>query len=110
MLSKTERLSRQDFTRFFASGSRTHSSFLTLIYTPATTLRAAVVVSKKVAKKAHERNTIRRRLYAAIERFRIEQGLKGVVIVVAKPAVAGLPRLKQRAELTSLLSRLPKGG
>lgn len=108
MLAKKDRLSRPEFTRFFASGVRHHSEVLTVIYSPDKRLRGAVVVSKKVAKKAHERNTIRRRLYAALERLGKEKGLSGVFIVVTKPPIARLTRLMQHASVESLLSRYQK--
>ncbi|MBY0309716.1 ribonuclease P protein component [Patescibacteria group bacterium] len=108
MLSKQDRLSRPEFSEYFKSGSRQHSDVLTAVYTPHARLRGAVVVSKKVAKKAHERNTIRRRLYAALERLGKERGLVGVVILVAKPPLARIPRLEQHASVDVVLSRYLK--
>lgn len=108
MLKKQERLSRQEFSEHFARGRRIHSDLMTLIYLPADTLKASVVVSKKVAKKAHERNTLRRRVYAVIESLHKEQGFSGLVIVVTKPALAALPRLRQRELLIAGLSALKK--
>jgi ribonuclease P protein component len=102
MLSKRERLSREEFSRFFASGVRFHTPYLTLIYTPGDVFRASAVVSKKVAKKAHERNTIRRRLYAALYKEK-QAGLLGVVVLVAKPGLASLPRLKQHEAVATVL-------
>jgi ribonuclease P protein component len=81
---------------------------LTVIYTPETTLRGAVVVSKKVAKAAVTRNTIRRRLYAALRQIAEETGLTGVVIVVVKPPLATLPRVAQHEALRTLLSQVVK--
>lgn len=79
------------------------------MYYPFPTLRAAAVVGKKVAKKAHERNTLRRRMYAAIERFAKERGaLSGVFILVAKPALAKDSRLVQQTKVMELLGRLTK--
>lgn len=108
MLAKNDRLSRPEFTRYFSSGTRQHSDVLTAIYSPDKRLRGAVVVSKKVAKKAHERNTIRRRLYAALERLGKEQGLVGVFILVAKPPLAHLSRPLQHTNVATLLSRYHK--
>ena len=81
---------------------------MTVIYSPGEGLKASVVVSKKVAKKAHERNTLRRRVYAVIESLRRDQGLCGAVIVVTKPTLASLPRLAQREVLFTTLSALKK--
>jgi ribonuclease P protein component len=109
MLSKEERLGRRDFSRYFASGTRFHSPHLTLSYTAAPTLQASVVVSKKVAKKAHERNTIRRRLYAALAKEKLEKELTGVVILVVKPTMAKLSRAAQHATVPTILGLRPKG-
>lgn len=108
MLAKKDRLSRPEFTRYFTSGVRHHSEVLTAIYSPGKGLRGAVVVSKKVAKKAHERNTVRRRLYAALERLGKEEGLSGVFILVAKPPIARATRLEQQGAVVTLLSRYRK--
>ncbi len=107
MLAKEERLSREAFTRYFASGKRFHSDVLTVIYTPGPRLLGAVVVSKKVSKSAVKRNTLRRRLYAAL-RITGAAGLTGAVIVVAKPALATLPRASQHEALGALLSQVLK--
>ncbi len=107
MLPKQARLSRDAFTRYFASGVRYHSPTLTVIYTPGPALLGAVVVSKKVSKSAVKRNTIRRRLYAAL-RTAATAGLTGAVIVVVKPPLATLPRVAQHEALQTLLSQLQK--
>lgn len=86
MLSKKERLTRQDFSRFFSSGRRYHSPFFTLVYTPSPTLHASIVVPKKVAPKAVDRNTIRRRLYSAL---RAETGV--FIVLLKKPGVLASP-------------------
>lgn len=108
MLKKQERLSRQEFSAHFATGRRSHTDLFSLIYTPGPTLKASAVVSKKVAKKAHERNTLRRRIYATLEHLRKDEGFSGTLIVVAKPALASLPRLLQRERLITALSVLKK--
>lgn len=61
-----------------------HTPLFSLIYRPASALRGAAVVSKKVAKSAAARNLIRRRLYAALQ---VVSTAGGEVIVVAKPAI-----------------------
>jgi len=108
MLPQSARLSRQAFSHYFASGRRYHSPLLTVIYTPELGLRGAVVVSKKVSKSAVVRNTLRRRLYAAFRTYADSSGFSGVVVVVAKPAVATLPRAAQHEALLSLLSQVAK--
>jgi ribonuclease P protein component len=53
-----------------------------------------VVVSKKVAKKAHDRNRLRRRLYALLREL-IPSEM--VCIVVAKPAITHLTKSQFQA-------------
>lgn len=108
MLPKQARLPREVFGRYFTSGRRFQSQTLTVIHTPEATLKGAVVVSKKVAKSAVTRNTIRRRLYAALRQVATETGLVGVVIVVVKPPLATLPRSAQHEALRALLSQVVK--
>lgn len=109
MLAKQHRLGRRDFTHYFASGKRYHSPYLTLIHSPNSGFKAAAVVSKKVAKKAHERNTVRRRIYAALAtELQTDTVLTGVLIFIAKPTLASLPRLKQQEAVVTLLGMLQK--
>lgn len=88
MLNKKERLTTKEFDRFFKSGRRIHSPLFTLVYNDAADFHGAVVVGKKVSKKAVQRNKFRRRVYNALYSLSREKGLKGVYIVLTKPAVA----------------------
>ncbi len=92
MLAKKHRVSRPEFTRTFAVGTRRHTPLFTLVTTPSPTPQAVVVVSKKVAKKAHDRNRIRRRLYAAIAPLIADGSVNGTLLVLTKPAVAQLTK------------------
>lgn len=67
MLAKQQRLSRREFDRVFQHGVRSHTPYGQVIYTSAPSAKAAVVVSKKVAKSAVERNRLRRRVYSILE-------------------------------------------
>lgn len=66
--------------------------------------RVAIVVSKKVAKRAVERNRIRRRLYETIRGAwnDIDQPYD-IVVVVASPEVGVMPVGELRSEIVSLL-------
>jgi ribonuclease P protein component len=108
MLPKSQRLSRAAFVGYFAGGKRFHAPYLTIVYHPTASFQAAVVVSKKVAKKAHERNTIRRRLYAVLREVHKEEAVSGVYIVHTKPSFAALSREAQRQTFRMMLSRIPK--
>ncbi len=107
MLPKSLRLSRTEFTQVFGVGRRIHSPELTLIYKPQATFKAAVVVSKKVGKRAHERATIRRRLYTELAEV-ARTGATSAYIVLTKPPLVALSRAAQRSALRSLLGRTTK--
>ncbi|MDB9944440.1 ribonuclease P protein component [bacterium] len=84
MLRKNERLKRGEFNRFFSLGHRYHSPTTTLIFAPEKKRKVAVVVSKKVAKLAVQRNKIRRRVYALARDY----STHGVYIFIIKPNAA----------------------
>jgi ribonuclease P protein component len=108
MLAKKERLGKKDFLKYFSAGTRYQSPQLTLVFHPNDRFLAAAVVGKKTAKKAHERNTLRRRLYAAFEQEKVARALKGVYILIAKPPLFSLPRQKQREAARTLIGRTIK--
>lgn len=65
MLPRNNRISKKDFPSSQRQGFRVFSPFFSAVFyqTTAKTSRVAVVVSKKTAKTAVERNTLRRRFY-----------------------------------------------
>ena len=85
MLKKKERLTKKEFDRFFSLGQRRPNNLFTLIFSPNPTFHGAVVVGKKVFKKAVDRNRLRRRLYNILYRLSRENNLQGVYIILAKP-------------------------
>lgn len=90
MFKKRERLTKKDFDTYFKSGRRIHHPLFTLVYTPHEEFHGAVVVGKKVSKKAVERNKIRRRVYSALYTQYKEQNLHGVFIILTKPPIKGV--------------------
>ncbi|OGG70321.1 hypothetical protein A3I99_02865 [Candidatus Kaiserbacteria bacterium RIFCSPLOWO2_02_FULL_45_11b] len=108
MLKKTERLNRAAFSIYFASGKRTHGTYLTVITAPAEALLSAVVVGKKVSKKSPTRNSIKRRIYAQVEALTKKTGYTGVVIVITKPEVVKLSRKDFQAAVLEELGRVIK--
>lgn len=84
MLKKKERLNRTEFNRFFSSGTRIHSPSLMLVYNPDGVFHASAVASKKIWKKAVERNKFRRRVYDAVRVLHKEKPLVGAYIFIAK--------------------------
>lgn len=105
MLSKKERLNREDFNRFFAVGKRVHTPLFTLIWAKSPQFHASVVVSKKVAKGAVTRNKIRRRIYDALRRLSREDGVKGVYIVLTKKDVVTATYTDLKATLLASVGR-----
>lgn len=101
MLKKKERLTKKEFDRFFVSGVRKHGQLFTLIFSAAPDFHGAVVVGKKVHKRAVDRNHLRRRLYNILYRLSRDQGLKGVYIILTKPSAAS-------ASFTELKSSVEK--
>lgn len=97
MLNKKERLTKKEFDRFFASGRRYHSPLFTLVHVETDTFNGAVVVGKKVFKRAVDRNRLRRRVYNILYRLSREKDLKSVYIILTKPAAAeaSFPELKE---------------
>lgn len=92
MLPKTERLDRAKFSDFFAKGRRVHGTYTTLVLSPSDDFISSVVVGKKVAKLAHERNRIRRRIYSLLRTIKVEVNPKLALIVIVKPAITKLSK------------------
>lgn len=105
MLAKTNRLTRTAFTQYFKTGRRHQSRYATLIVAKAETFHGAVVVNKKVSKKAVTRNAYRRRIYAQLYQLK-KQSVVGVYIVIVKPAYKELTRQQQQSEIATLIEQV----
>lgn len=105
MLKKSERLSRTEFSHFFKVGKRFHTPSLSVVYTPSEQLHASVVVSKKVAKRANVRNTLRRRVYGQLY-TKLKGTHTGVFIVLVKPPFLLLSKSEQRESVQKMLTRI----
>lgn len=92
MVAKTQRLGRPAFDSLFKTGRRLHTPHVSFIFRLGGSFRCSVVVSKKVAKKAHDRNRIRRRLYDLLRTTQQTTAWQGQCIVVVKPSVASMGR------------------
>jgi ribonuclease P protein component len=105
MFKKAERLSRTLFTEYFKIGRRYHTDNFTLVYSPSPLRAVAVVVGKKVFKGAVDRNTLRRRVYAAV---RSELDMKnvtgGMYIIICKPPAKNLTQTAVLPEVAALLA------
>ena len=105
MFKKSERPNRTAFTKYFNLGKRFHTDYFTLIYSPAPLRAVAVVVGKKVYKGAVERNTLRRRVYAAA---RVAVGSTGVYVIISKPPAKNLTQAEIAPAVTALLATAHK--
>jgi ribonuclease P protein component len=109
MFRKSERLNRTAFTEYFKIGRRFHSDNYTLIYSPVPFRAAAVVVGKKVFKGAVDRNTLRRRVYAALRiTLDTRKFTTGIYIIITKPAAKNYVSETIMPEIESLLAMAVK--
>jgi ribonuclease P protein component len=109
MFKKTERLNRTAFSGYFKIGRRFNSDNFTLIYSPAPVRAVAVVVGKKVFKGAVDRNTLRRRVYAAARTILDTQEVStGIYIIIAKPTAKNCNQAAIVPEIESLLAMVVK--
>jgi len=108
MLRKANRLTTKQFDEFFATGRRFHSLVCTIAYTPHPTFHGAVVVGKKVHKRAVVRNTLRRRIYGQLYRQVGRSGQTGVFILLTKPSASTLPRKELQQSIESAIATVLK--
>ncbi len=102
MFRKEERLRKQkDIERVFAGRLSFFNPFFILRaqFNQQNMSRKTVVVSKKVAKRAVDRNGIKRYLRPLIKKQNIPEGLDIVVLCLKDP------RLNDRGEILSLMER-----
>ncbi len=105
MLAKSQRIPRLLFSAVFAKGKRVHGTNTTLIIAPSPAFVCSVVVSKKVAKKAHDRNRIKRRLYALVKELTKDNPPALALIIMTKPPIASLTRVQFKAVLQVEIGR-----
>ncbi len=103
MLSKKERLTRTLFNRSFSVGKRTHTPHVQLIVSKTEAFHGSVVVSKKVYKKAVDRNKLRRQLYAQLYQFNKAYPTTNTYILITKPSITNVPLKEVFQELNSAL-------
>ena len=96
-------MTRSDFAHYFTTGTRIHAPHATLLIAPYPTRKLAVVVSKKVAKSAVTRNTLRRRVYHLLASE--TTGLQNGWIILLKPSITRLTRQQATDEIRALIGR-----
>lgn len=104
MLPKSKRLPRAQFAPLLASRSFFNSPSFTLRYAASSSgSKAAVSVSKKVSKKATDRNSIRRRVYSVLSQIPSFASSSGLFLFVAKSGSPLLKGEKLKEEISLLL-------
>ncbi|MBX4198832.1 ribonuclease P protein component [Candidatus Parcubacteria bacterium] len=109
MLSRGNRIPRRLFSPILSSRSFKNSLHFTLRIgeSSVNVPRIAVSVSKKVAKGAVERNTLRRRVYAVLKDE--IRGLKaGLYLFVAKRGASGMKGEALKKEVLELLNSVQR--
>jgi ribonuclease P protein component len=110
MVSSSSRIPRAAFAAYFSRGKRHHGQYMTVVINPSDHLQVSVVVSKKVAKKAVDRNRLRRRAYGVVERYARITPLPIACIIQYKPGALAVSRQVLALELSSLLAQISKPG
>lgn len=93
MLKSSNRIKQKEFQVFFKSGKSIHAPLFTLVYgvqTQKTLIlqpKCSVVVPKTVAKKAVDRNKIRRRVYGILRKNQKTLKNKGFYIFLTKKPI-----------------------
>ncbi len=108
MFKKSERLSRSEFTHFFEVGKRRHFPHFTLIQYPYSGCKVAVVVGKKVAKSAVQRNRFKRRISATLYQELAKLKYSGVLIILVKPLYHTLTRKLADTEVKNAIAQVIK--
>ncbi len=106
MLARANRLRRAEFNEYFKRGKRLQSDHFTVVYVAASDFKVSVVVSKKVAKKAHDRNRLKRQIYGFVGLLSKETGTIGVFMIYPKLALTKLVIQKRKEVIKGELSRL----
>lgn len=113
MLPKQKRIKRFEFPLLSSKGGSFFSQHLTArarkLPNTEKTLKISVVVSKKVAKSAVLRNTLRRRVYSALENTFKNKGKKPLsIIFYLKKGAEKLTYKEIEKEVQSLVNNIQK--
>ena len=103
MLPREKRLTRAEFIETAKKKKVFRSPAFLLSVTYHTENKAAVVISKKIAKNAPSRNKARRRIYAILEEFFPLLNKKAYMVIVLKPESLELSFEDSKKELIHLL-------
>ncbi len=104
MLAKENRLKkRKEFEAIFERGKTIKGKNIIVKYLENRTgeTKVGIIVSKKVSKKAVERNKIKRRLREAIRRTDLKRGLS--IIIIALPTIKDVPYVEIEKDVKKTL-------
>lgn len=107
MLPKNNRLTHSEFPTFARSATKKSSDNLFINYTPGDNFKAGVVVSKKVSKKAVDRNRMRRVLYSILAQNK-PMLPQGMYVVRVKNTASEVSAIDLKKELRRLLGQIEK--
>lgn len=104
MLPKAKRLATKDVASL-TNGRSVFGTLLSLRFRQASVFKCSVSVSKKVAPRAVDRNRIRRRVYAAVEKASIKDALKVYMLIMPKKEAMTAPLVDIASEVAALMKK-----
>lgn len=107
MLPKNRRIERSLFSELLKTGRYANSAHFTVRFSPSYDSQAkiAVSVSKKVSKLAVTRNTVRRRVYAALSPI-LHTLPSYLFLIIAKPGAERVKGEELKIELKELFKSI----
>lgn len=109
MLPRLNRLTKKkDFEETYQQGKAVGGNFLLIKTKPnqEKQTRIGIVVSKKVAKKATERNKLKRRIREIVRKKNTKDKLGGDIVIIAKKPSAKASYRELEADWENVLSKL----
>lgn len=105
MLPKHKRISKDSFKSILLKGTMYHADHFTLRTLPSEKEGFAVLVSKKVAASAVDRNRIRRRVYSLLRDLLPQIKASSKNVISAKVGAKSLSFESQKEEVLKLLQK-----
>ena len=106
MLKKQNRLTKKkDFERIFKQGRgfKENALFLKIVEKEAGPTKVGIIVSKKVSKKAVERNKVKRRIREIVRKIEFKQGFD--IIIITHPSAKDLSFEEIKEQIINLFKK-----